>query len=83
MRLFLTALFLIYYSMSSAEALDASSELSFKPCRLTVTTSSSILYAECFVWHQPTSHKKGNIGMLRYQHCLGFLALLVAFRNPI
>ena len=57
MRLFLTALFLIYYSMSSAESLDVPSELSFKPCRLTDTSSSSFLYAECSVWHQPLDHE--------------------------
>ena len=58
MRLFLTALFWIYCSMSAAEALKTPSGLTFKPCQLTDTNSSSILYAECSIWHQPLDHAK-------------------------
>ena len=57
MRLFLTVLFWIYCSISSAEALEAPTGLSFKPCRLTDTNSSSILYAECSIWLQPLDHE--------------------------
>ena len=44
--------------MSAAEALKTPSGLTFKPCQLTDTNSSSILYAECSIWHQPLDHAK-------------------------
>lgn len=58
MRLLLTALFSIWCSMSSAEALKTPSGITFKPCQLTDTNSSNILYAECSIWHQPLDHEK-------------------------
>ena len=58
MRLFLTALFWIYCLMNSAEALETPDAPGFKPCRLTDTSNSNILYAECSMWHQPLDHEK-------------------------
>jgi pimeloyl-ACP methyl ester carboxylesterase len=58
MRFLLTALFWIYYSVSSASASETLDGPSFVPCSLTDANNTNILYAECSIWNQPLDHQK-------------------------
>lgn len=56
MRLLLIALFWTYCSTGSAETLSMPAGIGFKPCQLTESNSSNILYGECANWLQPLDH---------------------------